>query len=86
MARSPRGRQRLERCAAPLKPEQLPHHVDAPYKGHPSPGWYWQPAGTMHEIYLGFNHIHAEVALLHQLEHAGLGSPQEPWAAGVLLS
>jgi hypothetical protein len=59
-----RGWQRLGRLAEPLSPVKAPHHVDAPCKGHPSPGWYWQPRGATHETYLGYNHIYAETALL----------------------
>ncbi|HUR85661.1 MAG TPA: hypothetical protein VMY78_09970 [Solirubrobacteraceae bacterium] len=84
MARSPRGRQRLQRVAAPLAPKRPPYHIDAPHKGHPSPGWYWQPAGVAHPAYLGFNHIHAEMALLVELDRAGVGAPQESWASGAL--
>lgn len=59
-----RGWQRLQRLAEPLNPTTPPYHVDAPRRGHPSPGWYWQPRGVAYPAYLGFNHIYAETALL----------------------
>lgn len=84
MARSLRGRDRLARISAPLRPDQPPYHVNAPRRGHPSPGWYWQPAGVAYPTYLGFNHIQAELALLVALQAAGLADP-EPWMNRALL-
>lgn len=37
-------------------------------RGHPSPGFYWRPAGALHNVYLGFNHVHAEIALITALD------------------
>lgn len=69
--RSPR--KRLHWLAEQLEPDQLPYHVDHVDRGHRAPGWYWRPAGVEHAVYLGFNHVMAEIALLEigdrQLEH-----------------
>lgn len=55
---------RLARVAAPLQPAQAPYHVQTWTRGHEAFGWYWKPADADAPVYLGANHVHAEVRLL----------------------
>lgn len=59
---------RLHRVAAPLEPQELPYHVASADRRHRATGWYWRPAGVGHPVYLGHNHIVAEMALLEVLD------------------
>lgn len=64
---------RLERLTRPLEPVKAPWYVSQPdfRSNTPSNGWWWIPRGAQHPVYLGHNHIVAEVqvrALLDALE------------------
>jgi hypothetical protein len=52
-------RHRLTRVAEPLQ---------AADRTHRAPGWYYRPAGVQHDVYLGYNHVVAEIALLEVLD------------------
>jgi hypothetical protein len=59
---------RLHRLAATLEPDQLPYFVASVDRRHRAPGWYWRPAGVPHAVYLGYNRIVAEIALLEVVD------------------
>jgi hypothetical protein len=61
-------RHRLTRVAEPLAPERPPFHIQAADRSHRAPGWYYRPSGVAHDVYLGYNHIVAEIALLEALD------------------
>jgi hypothetical protein len=65
---TPPHSKRLGRVAAPLEPEQPPYHVDHVDRRHRAPGWYWRPPGVEHAVYLGYNHVLAEIALIEVLD------------------
>ncbi len=56
---------RLWSLAAELEPVKLPWYESQPRWGSttPSPGWWWTPAGHTLPVYLGHNHVVAEVQL-----------------------
>jgi hypothetical protein len=61
---------RLAKVAAPLEPVRPPWFVRQPaFRSRtPSMGWWWIPAGHEHPVFLGHNHIIAEVQLLGLIE------------------
>jgi hypothetical protein len=61
-------RYRLQRIAAQLHPAALPFHVQAADRTHRAPGWYWRPDGEEEDVYLGYNHIVAEIELLNLID------------------
>lgn len=65
---SPPHSRRLSRVAKPLKPAAAPYYVDHVDLRHRAPGWYYRPDGVGHDVYLGFNHVMAEIALLEVLD------------------
>jgi hypothetical protein len=67
---SPRGAERLARIAAELEPARPPWWVSHPRPrgATPAQGWYWIPAGGRHPVFLGHNHIVAELALTGLVE------------------
>lgn len=67
MATPPHSR-RLGRVAEALEPARAPYHVACVDRRHRAPGWYWRPAGVEHAVYLGYNHVMAEIALLEALD------------------
>jgi hypothetical protein len=67
MSTPPHSR-RLGRVAAALAPALAPYHVDSVDRTHRAPGWYWQPAGVGRPVYLGYNHVLAEIALIEVLD------------------
>ena len=54
---------RLGELAAALEPARAPFYVSQPDRRTPSPGWWWIPSGLARPVYLGHNHIVAEVEL-----------------------
>lgn len=59
--------------AAGLTPARLPWFVSQPQfrSRTPSIGWWWIPVGHQHPVYLGHNHIVAEVQLRSLLDAQG---------------
>jgi hypothetical protein len=59
---------RLHRIAAELEPDELPYYAASADHRHRAVGWYFRPLGVAHAVYLGHNHIVAELALLERLQ------------------
>jgi hypothetical protein len=55
--------QRLAAVAADLAPARSPFWVSEPGGATPCQGWWWTPAGITAPLFLGHNHITAEIAL-----------------------
>jgi len=62
---------RLQRIAAPLSPQQVPFYVAAATPRCRAVGWYWEPPGAAAPVFLGHNHVIAELALHEQAERRG---------------
>lgn len=58
-----RGGRRLAAIAAELEPERAPWWVSQPHGATPAQGWWWRPRGSTVPVFLGHNHVRAEVAL-----------------------
>jgi hypothetical protein len=56
---------RLRELAGELEPVKMPWFVNQPaYRSRtPSQGWWWIPGGQEYPVFLGHNHITAEVQL-----------------------
>jgi hypothetical protein len=46
-----------------LRAERAPFYIDAATLGHRAPGWYWRPPEAEADVFLGHNHVVAEIAL-----------------------
>lgn len=67
MSLSPRAH--LGRLAAPLAPARLPFYRHTPHPPtQPAVGWYWQPAGALHVVFLGANVFMARDAVQAALD------------------
>lgn len=62
MASKPHAK-RLQRVAAPLAPQAPPFYVAAATPRHRAVGWYWLPTDAAAPVFLGHNHVIAELAL-----------------------
>lgn len=67
MASTPHWK-RLHRIARELEPDELPYYAASADHRHRAVGWYFRPPGVAHAVYLGHNHIVAELALLERLQ------------------
>lgn len=59
---------RLRDLAGELEPTKMPWFVTQPDRRTPSQGWWWVPTGQAFPIFLGHNHIVAEVQLRSLLD------------------
>ena len=61
-------RSRLKWAAGPLRPAKDPFYLSRPNgPTERAPGWYMTPAGWEHPIYLGANHVDAEIAIVEMV-------------------
>lgn len=60
--------QRLAVIAGELEPARAPFWVSQPADRTPSQGWWWTPSGLADPVYLGHNHVVAEIALRHTID------------------
>ena len=72
-------------AARPLRPTEFPYYLSRPRESaERAPGWYMRLPGLDHAVYLGANHVDAEIELLRMVEVAkkaefapGANTPQE---------
>lgn len=63
-----RGARRLAAIADELEPDRAPWWVSQPAHGTPAQGWWWLPDGAAAPVFLGHNHIAAEMALIRLVD------------------
>jgi len=62
-------RTRLKWAAGPLRPAKEPYYLSRPNgPAERAPGWYIQLEGYDVPVYLGANHVSAEIELMRMVE------------------